>query len=158
MSSESNIDWASVLAALAPIAVSLATLVLGCFAFSIAKEQKRIAAEKLKLDLFDRRFKCYEKISKTLDQVTQNAKLTKVDFIEYRLNVFETRWLFGDEVFSFLDGEYKNKLLLLTKLGSKKQLNSDEIEQESTLLNEITHSFDEEVTALFEPYLRILYK
>ena len=83
---------------LAPIA----TLIVGLVAAFIAYQQYSIAHTKLKLDLFDRRYRIYEAARKFLALILQRATFDDKDLFEYYAGISDAKFLFPKEVTDYL--------------------------------------------------------
>jgi len=71
----------------------------------IAFRQSQIARNKLKLDLYDRRFEVYQTVQKTLGVITVQGKLGLGDEGMYLSGIQTAKWLFGPEVVAYLETE-----------------------------------------------------
>lgn len=86
------------------------TPVIAIIAAWIAFRQSQIARNKLKLDLFERRMAIYESVRKALGVVVGHGKLSQEEQINYMVGTRPARWLFGPEVFRYLDVDLWGKL------------------------------------------------
>jgi hypothetical protein len=152
--------WLEVLKGFGPILIAIPTLVLAYLGYQLAQSQKKIASDKLRLDLFDKRTAVYKKVQETVLFVVQNANLSALQYSTYVVNIQESRWLFGDDVFQYLDGEYKASLreLLTLSMRAGSQLSVDESHRETALLNSIPMNFDSRIIPLFASYMRVTHK
>jgi hypothetical protein len=152
--------WLEVLKGFGPILIAIPTLVLACLGYQLAQTQKKIASDKLRLDLFDKRTTVYKKVQETVLFVVQNANLSALQYSTYVVNIQESRWLFGDDVFQYLNGEYKASLyeFLALSMRAGSQLSADELDRETALLNSIPMNFDSKIIPLFASYMRITHK
>jgi hypothetical protein len=87
-----------VIAVLAPIA----TLVVGLVAGFIAWQQWRLARQKLRLDLFDWRFKVFEATRRFLSQILKHAQFSDSELFEFFAGTSDAEFLFGKDVVSYL--------------------------------------------------------
>jgi hypothetical protein len=69
----------------------------------IANQQKEIAAEKVKLDKFDRRFKVFDAIRAFLAHVTMTADADNDHFREFERATFDTVFLFDEPMAEFVE-------------------------------------------------------
>ncbi len=83
---------------LAPIA----TLVVGLVAAYIAYQQHVVARNRLKLDLFDRRYKIYDATRRFLSVIIQRASFEDKDLFEFYAATSDAAFLFPEEVEVFL--------------------------------------------------------
>lgn len=76
---------------------------IGIFGVWIAYTQSKIARNKLKLDLFDRRMAVYEAADNTLREIYRHGKLSSEKQLEYVLNTKTARWLFPPHAAEYFD-------------------------------------------------------
>ncbi|MGO1073186.1 hypothetical protein [Lysobacter sp. CA199] len=100
------------------IAQPIVALLVACLAAWIAYRQYRTARNKLKLDLFDRRFLVYEAARKALTQAYGHGKLEPSQQFEYLSSVQAARWLFGPEVQEYLETTLWHKFVDLELYNS----------------------------------------
>ena len=77
----------------------------------IAFRQSQIARNKLKLDLYDRRFKVYEAVQQMLGVITVQGKLGLGDEVMYLTGIQSAKWFFGPEVAVYLEKELWQKIV-----------------------------------------------
>jgi hypothetical protein len=77
----------------------------------IAFRQSQIARNKLKLDLYDRRFEVYQTVQKTLGTITVRGKLGLGDEAMYLSGIQTAKWLFGPEVVVYLETNLWRKIV-----------------------------------------------
>jgi len=142
----------------APFFAVLATFVVGMIAASIAREQKRLAANKLKLELFDRRYKVYESIKEFVYAATHNQNFPDEAVFKFKAGTADVGFLFGPEVRAYRDevrrrvmDVRKTHIIINQKGGyeiqqSKRDMLYDEIDW---IGNQITES-----ETVFLPYLK----
>ncbi|MFL5330300.1 MAG: hypothetical protein ACJ8C4_15475 [Gemmataceae bacterium] len=70
---------------------------LGYFAWRIARRQAQTANDKLKLDLYDRRYKVYECLMSLINDA-QGRVIPDPEFATHVRNLEQVQFLFGDEV------------------------------------------------------------
>ena len=85
--------------------------IIALIAAWIAFRQSQIARNKLKLDLFEKRLAVYETVQKTLGTVASQGKLTPEEEVSYRAGIHPAQWLFGPEVFKYLDETLWHKIV-----------------------------------------------
>ena len=83
--------WTAFLTALLTPTVA----VLGSY---IAYKQWRLGQDKLRLDLFDRRFRLYDATKTLLFDIATLAKVDDAQVLQHASLVGESKWLFGPEV------------------------------------------------------------
>ncbi len=81
----------------------LPTTIIGLIAVYIAFAQWRTAHQKVVLDLFDRRMKVYEKAAAAAISVIRSARVDNDASWNLREAMRDARFLFGDDVTSYLD-------------------------------------------------------
>ncbi len=89
--------------------VAIAVALIAFRQYHVAKEQKRVAHEKLRLDLFDRRYEVFEltlaMVASMIDglQSTESIRANlKVDS-DFHVAIARARFLFGDDVTSYMN-------------------------------------------------------
>jgi len=80
-----------------------ATVIVAVVGAYIAFQQFWLASERLKLDLFEKRFSVFAAARLFLSKVTQNAGVSTEDYWQYRGAVAEATFLFDEDVIAFLD-------------------------------------------------------
>jgi hypothetical protein len=80
---------------------SIATLFLSIAVVAIAWQQWRVADNKLRLDLFDRRYKVYDATRKFLD-TTIGEGYTDSRLVEFNVGTSDAEFLFGAEVVEYI--------------------------------------------------------
>ena len=78
-------------------------LVIGLLAVYIAWQQWQTNRQKLKLEVFDRRFKIYSCAKTLLDNLAGGAKIDESDLTVFRRNVVEAPFLFPPDMSTFLE-------------------------------------------------------
>ena len=99
-----NPHWTAYVTALVLPAIAL-------IAAWIAFRQSQIARNKLKLDLFDKRMAVYQAVRETLATAVTKGKLTQEDEVKYLVGTRPAQWLFGSEVFKYLDETLWHKIV-----------------------------------------------
>jgi hypothetical protein len=79
-------------------AQAIALIVISCLGSWIAYKQVRIAAAKLNLDLYERRFEVYKVARGFLAHFMVNADFTGKEIGDFRVDVADAEFLFNDEV------------------------------------------------------------
>ncbi len=90
----------------------LLTPAIACVVAYIAWQQSRTAAGKVKLDLFDRRFRVLEEVRKILGIMTRNGDVTGDEIALFRSETMPAEFLMGPEVKEYLDEVYKHAVNL----------------------------------------------
>jgi hypothetical protein len=136
-----------------------ATVAVAVIAAFIGFQQFWISNEKLKLDLFDKRFAVFAAARRFLSQILQHGTFsTPEEFGQYRADIAEAAFLFGEDVADFLD-EIDRRALHLWSLNET--LKGTEIGPERTTLVEEIGIEVEWLNAqllmlrpTFEPYMK----
>jgi hypothetical protein len=84
---------------------ALLTPLLAIFGAIIAWRQSCISKNKLKLDLFEKRFAVYNKARNMLGEIMMEGKLTNQELQKYGAGIQEAKWLFDDQVAKYLGEE-----------------------------------------------------
>ena len=90
-------EWLPVADFGAKIAIAVATSVLGVLAWMLARRQVKIASDKLKLDLFDRRYAVYLALTEWIGDL-QGRVVPDEDYGKHMRKIEPVQFLFGDEV------------------------------------------------------------
>jgi hypothetical protein len=93
---------------------SIATLFLSIAVVVIASLQWRVADNKLRLDLFDRRYKVYDATRKFLLAILTKASFTLSELFEFNAGTFDAEFLFGADVTEHLEKIRKRAVDLQT--------------------------------------------
>jgi hypothetical protein len=135
-----------------------ATVIVAIVGAYIAAQQFWLASEKLKLDLFEKRFAVFAAARHFLSRVAQFAGVRMDDFGQYRTAVAEASFLFEEEVVAFLD-EIDRRALHLWAIEEERK--GSEVERtRERLATEVRAELDWLTSQLsmlkptFEPYLK----
>lgn len=104
------LHWTTYLAALLTPTVA----VLGLL---IAYRQWRIAHNKLKLDLFDRRFSVYEAARGLLASILTSGKAKDKEILKFMVATREAKWLLNLQVAEYLEKQLYHKAIDLKTLS-----------------------------------------
>jgi hypothetical protein len=137
---------------------SVATLFLSVAVVTIALLQWRVADNKLRLDLFDRRYKVYDAARNFLASISRDASVTQSHLAEFNIGTSDAKFLFEPDVGEYLAEIRKRALHLRTtrELLKRPPASDDELvglaqaESDAVLWlgDQIT-----EMTKIFTPYL-----
>jgi len=94
--------------------VKFFTLVLGVSVAIVAWLQWWVALNKLRLDLFDRRYKVYDATRKFLAGILRDSKFTNSELFEFYAGTSDAEFLFGAEVVEHLAQIRKRALHMQT--------------------------------------------
>lgn len=77
-------------------------------------EKRRLSLEeyKLKLDLYNKRFRIFEETKKILHKIVQDAKIELIELRDFRFSTNESKFLFDKDISQFLE-ELKTKAIKL---------------------------------------------
>jgi hypothetical protein len=135
-----------------------ATVAVAVVTLYIAFQQFWLAKEKLKLDLFEKRFAVFAAARDFLSKVAQSAAVTSNDLWKYRAEVAETGFLFGDDVTEFILEIDRHAL---QAWGIHEQMGGAAVGSERTRLANQLHEEIEwldkhllRLTPTFEPYMK----
>ena len=90
---------------------SFPPLVAG-IAVYVAIRQWQTNKQKVKLDLFDRRFRVFLEVRKVLSSVLAEARASREDFLRFRTGVAESYFMFGPEIENYLNEIYLHGIQL----------------------------------------------
>jgi hypothetical protein len=101
-----------------PIAISIGQLLIaglvGGFGFYFAHQQSRTAQRKLRLDLFDRRFKILEACRVLFGAVIRNGRVTIEEHNVFALGTLDAEFLFDKAIADYMKEIRKHIGLLMT--------------------------------------------
>ncbi|MCT8178901.1 hypothetical protein [Variovorax sp. CY25R-8] len=80
----------------------LVALIAGVFGVTFSWRSWQTARNKLKLDLFEKRYRVYLAIKSHVDRAIRDSAISADDVLQYLSIVEEARWLFSDEMFDYL--------------------------------------------------------
>ena len=90
----------------------LLTLVIAVVAVWIAKQQWKTNAGRVKLDLFDRRFRVFGQVREILSVVLRDGDVNLDNLQRFRSETVEAEFLFGSEIAAYISEIYKHGLSL----------------------------------------------
>jgi hypothetical protein len=98
-----------------PVIVAvIAALIAG----TIAYRQWKTAADKLRLDLFEKRWKVFKGVQQLLGKAALRADVTSEDLREFLVATEGARWLFDPALAEFLEDSVYKKALRLQELAT----------------------------------------
>ena len=107
---------------------ALLTPVVAIYGSFIAYLQWRLSQNKLKLDLFDRRFKVYEAARDFLASIITSGKANEDNLFKFLIATREAKWLLNPEVAEYLDKQmYSNAINLQTLAYELKNATQGEV-------------------------------
>ena len=93
---------------------SAATLVVACAVAYVAWQQWQIARHRLRLDLFDRRYKVYDATRKFLSIILREARFEEAQLFEFYAGTSDTEFLFDSAVVDYLEQVRKRAVHMRT--------------------------------------------
>jgi flagellar biosynthesis GTPase FlhF len=137
--------------------LKILTLILACFGAYIAFQQYRINHQKLKLDLFERRYAVFDAVKQLIHQVISEASVDNRHINEFKINTADAKFLFKDDVINYLQ-EILNKSIELKMYQTKLRAMPDENERSEIIDKEhnVILWFTEELNCFqnsFMPYM-----
>jgi hypothetical protein len=141
-------------------AQATALIVISCLGSWIAFKQARIAAAKLNLDLYDKRFKVFDAARHFLGQFLVHGAVSVQDINEFSVGTADAVFLFDDEVAGHLDALRKMGVSLNARNKRLSGMDCDDpdrnavIDQLAVAEQQMSDEFPR-VTSLFKPYLKL---
>ncbi|MEM5406200.1 hypothetical protein [Paraburkholderia unamae] len=86
---------------------------------AIAYRQWRTAQNKLKLDLFEKRFSVYDAARRMLASVMTSGKVRDEELFKFMVATREAKWLLSNDVARYLDEVLRRRMLELQTLDSE---------------------------------------
>jgi len=97
MSDANTVNWCLEILKLVP-----STVIGGIVAY-VAYQQWKTNDHKVKMDLYDRRFKVYDQVRKIIEIVLQDMTLSIKDIHKFKTSTSDAEFLFGPEIQKYLD-------------------------------------------------------
>jgi hypothetical protein len=125
--------------------------------YGINKFNSRIQSNKLRLDLFDRRYKVFQALRDLLTVFISNTNFTIKEINQFINNSSDTEFLFGEDIKNYVD-EIKKKSIKLRNLNEalERGFREDEKDKKLKELEELEAWFMDQVkesNKLFKKYL-----
>jgi uncharacterized protein (DUF4415 family) len=126
----------------------------------IAYKQAIIAEGKLKLDLFEKRFKVFDAARNALVEVFRNGDIRTKDLDEYDAGVLDAVFLFNEEIESYLEGLRKEMAGLyfinrqLERAGDDDKKRAKYADAASNKLTALTDEL-QKLKERFKPFLKL---
>ncbi len=108
--------WTDVLAALLTPTVAALGLYIAYRQWQTNRDQARTAKERLRHDLFDRRFAVYDAARVLIGSIMASGRVTNEDQMKFLAGTREAKWLFDDEIAKYFDEEMWSKAVDLEYL------------------------------------------
>lgn len=136
---------------------SIATLFLSLAVVVIAWQQYRVAENKLRLDLFDRRYKVYDATRKFLIQIAQYNSFEEPELVNFAAGISDAEFLFGADVVEYLKQIRKRALDMRDHQAILEQeLRDDELSRRAHTEQDHRSWLKKQITdmaSVFAPYL-----
>ncbi len=151
-------------ACMAPHWTSFVTALLvptiALFGAFIAYQQWRTAREKLKLDLFDKRFAVYDTARNFIGNIVTQGKVTDEQFFVFLNGTIEAKWLFGNGIANYLKNNLYDPARELQGIQFELSAQTADKDQQSNLkrMFEIIKAFGDELNGieqLFDEFLQL---
>ena len=107
-----DLHWTTILSALLMPTVAV-------FGLFIARQQLHIAKNKLKHELFERRFSVYDAVRNLLASIVTSGKAKDEEILKFLSGTREAKWLLDEKIAKYLDDEFYSKALDLQCLASE---------------------------------------
>jgi hypothetical protein len=142
------------------LSTPIVALIAAVFAGTIAYRQWRTAQNRLKLDLFDKRFAVYHETMKFLSHVMIKGGVGGDELLKFNIGIREAKWLLDDDIDNYLKEEIRKNassirtlatILVNMPVGVERTANVD---KESQLLTWIMEQPDV-VDTKFRSYLKL---
>ena len=146
-------QWIGVLNALLTPTIAI----LGIY---IAWQQWNLGRNKLKYDLFEKRFRLYLAVRRAVDYVMLHARMDHETLMAFIKDTRDVKWLCSTEVQGYLDGPLREKLSRLRMLCAEIDglPVGDERTQNARAQREAIDWIEQQITEIdkkFEPFLRL---
>lgn len=101
------------------ISAALLTPTVAILGIYIAWRQWKTAQDRLKHDLFEKRFSVYESTRKFIASIVQTGKAKDEKIHEFLYGTREAKWLFDEKIASYLDDEIWSNAVDLQTLDAE---------------------------------------
>jgi hypothetical protein len=142
--------------------ISSTAIFVSLAVFVVQYLQWRTANQKVVVDLYDRRLKVFTQLEKAIGSVLRQGDARGDAFNDFLIGEADSRFLFGDDVRTYLMGLRKTFAWMSTYTGSVIDQYPDEergtlIHQRANHLSEIAAFYDK-APDLFAPYMKLTQK
>jgi hypothetical protein len=141
---------------LIPIAAIIVSVLVACVQYA----QWRTANQKVVIDLYDRRLKVYVQLEKSIGSVVRDGDVSREAFQDFVIGQTDARFLFGDDVNSYLKTLRKRFAWMVTftdNVIDQKPNRNQMIDLKVEYLGDIV-AFAEKAPDLFSPYIKLAQK
>jgi uncharacterized membrane protein YwzB len=146
-----DLDWINFFAA-------LLTPIVAILGLCIAWWQLKTAQNKLKFELFDRRYSIYEAARVLLIAIVKNGNASDAEMLIFVLATRESKWLLNSDVAKYLEDDFLHKAIDLQTLQTEREnaLTDDERANISKKQSEIKKWFIVQPAVLGEKFTPFL--
>jgi len=126
----------------------------------IAYRQWKTSRDRLKLDLFEKRFAVYEATRTFIKSIISSGKAEDQPMYIFRASTGETKWLFDEKVANYLDKQIWKPAVDLQTLESELQgmpvgeARSKKVQERSILFEQFMAEL-RQIEDVFGPYLKL---
>jgi hypothetical protein len=136
---------------------NVAAILVSCFLAYVAWHQWQLAQHKLRLELFDRRYRVFQALRKFLSAILSHARFSDAELFEYYAGTSDAEFLFGADVVDYLS-QVKGRALgmqLHQKLYAPLPVGEERSKHVAAEHVELLWLNDQlvEMTRVFRPYL-----
>lgn len=142
------------------LSATIAAAIAACITAYVAHRQERLEQNRLKFDLFERRFRIYEAAKNLLASIMSSGRAQQEDMYKFKVATREAKWLLNNKVAEYLDKQLYYKALYLQTLAA--ELEGVPVGEERTTnvdkQRDIKLWFDEQFEILdeyFAPFLKL---
>jgi hypothetical protein len=155
--------WLTIVDTCAKVVIAIMSPILGYFAYKIAKRQADTARDKLKLDLYDRRYAVYLSLNEWINDLQQRV-VPDEEYTAHIRKMEQAQFLFGEDVNDWLrDLRGKARVMNRARRESR-EISAEgqdgprrgELSAATAKYHELTLSFDGDLDlsgSVFAPYL-----
>jgi hypothetical protein len=142
------------------LSAALLTPIIALLAAVIAWQQWRTNRNKLKLDLFERRYAYYDAAKAIIGKVVGSGKATHEDTYQFLVKIKGARFIAGDKVANYLEETFYRKITLLSALDSELDGEADQekrrenVRRQREIKDWVQAQYDE-LDKLFKPLLQL---
>ena len=135
----------------------IGTLIIGIAVVIIARQQRQLAGNKLRLDLFDRRYKIYDATRKFLALIVREATFNDAQLFDFYADTSDAEFLFDEQIVNYLEQLRHRALNMRVYRRQYENLPVGEprsrlVEKEHNELNWFTDQLTA-VASVFKPFL-----
>lgn len=135
---------------------ALLTPIIAVLGVYIAYQQWRTNNLKLKHELFDRRYECYEKIYEFIANILITGSVPHNADLEFLRNTKAVTFLFDDQIKEFVDSVYRKSVELHSLHSSMSDLNSRLREENLQKQREIKEWLQKEMRLMKKRFAKYL--